>query len=365
MRSPTWILALAILASPKLAAIDIGFEARAASLQFPWSQTSETTGTSPWASDISRWFEGGAAWVDMPMGEDFLIHVGYETDPVIRNVVSSLFRFDRGIASVGVGPFVGFLNSDGRLASFGLSTALQVQWPGIAYLSARSDGGLALGLVAGLASVPQTRAELSAGFYTPNAIVSAVLSGKRFSQTDSAGKLIDDDYTRYALVVDIYKKNIPYQLTTTLGYELRSKYWESSALTDSLGSAVIGLKITVEASENLKLYGEFTDAVFTFGMDNLAGRSPATSDVLFSSSLGLVWTLDPADISTWYAGLFKKGKKDSATAGTASDATATGDASTTPAPGTEATTAPPTTIPGPSTAESATTGSATSTTSPP
>ena len=312
MRSPTWILALAILASPKLAALDIGLEARAASLQFPWSQTSETTGTSPWASDLSRWFEGGAAWIDMPMGEDFLIHVGYETDPVIRNVVSSLFRFDRGIASVGVGPFVGFLNSDGRLASFGLSTALQVQWPGIAYLSARSDGGLALGLVAGLASVPQTRAELAAGFYTPNAIVSAVLSGKRFSQTDSTGKLIDDDYTRYALVVDIYKKNIPYQLTTTLGYELRSKYWESSALTDSLGSAVIGLKITVEASENLKLYGDFTDAVFTFGMGNLAGRSPSTSDLLFSASLGLVWTLDPADLSSWYGGLFK-GKKTGAT----------------------------------------------------
>ncbi|HUX41505.1 MAG TPA: hypothetical protein VMV83_10105 [Rectinemataceae bacterium] len=335
-RPGTAIFAIfAFLSARGLAALDIGMEARAGSLQFPWNQTTETTGTTPWSSDITRWFEGAAAWVDIPMGEDFEIHVGYETDPVIRNVLSSLFRFDRGIASVGVGPFIGFLNSDNRIASFGLSTALQVQWPGIAYLSAQSDGGLALGLVAGLSSVPQTRAELSAGFYTPNAIVSAELSGKRFSQTDSAGKLIDDDFTRYALVVDIYKKNIPYQLRTTLGYELRSKYWESSALTDSLGSAILGLKITVEATEDLKVYGEFTNAVFTFGMDNLAGRSPATSDLLFTATLGMVWTVDPASAASWVGNLIK-GKKKVAETTTPS----AGETTVAPAPTTSPTAAP-------------------------
>lgn len=309
------LLALfALLLSPALPALDLGLEARAGSLQFPWSQKTETTGTAPWASDLSRWFWGGAGWIDMPMGEDFEIHLGYETDPVIRNVVSSLFRFDRGIASVGVGPFLGFLNDDGRLASFGLSTALQVQWPGIAYLSARSDGGLALGLVAGLSSVPQTRAELAAGFYTPNAIVSAVLSGKRFSQLDAGGLEIDDNLTRYALVVDIYKKNIPYQLTTTLGYEQRSKHWAASGLTDTLGSAILGLKITVEAGQDLKVYGEFTNAVFTFGMDNLAGRSPSTKDFLYSAALGLQWSIDPEAARAWFGSLFAPRKAPAAEA---------------------------------------------------
>ncbi len=321
------LIVFSLISAPGLAALDVGMEARAGSLQFPWNQTSETTGTSPWSPSLSQWFAGGAAWVDIPMGEDFHIHVGYETDPVIRNVISSLFRFDRGIASVGVGPFVGFLNGDGKLASFGLSTALQVQWPGIAYLSAQSDGGLAIGLTAGLSSVPQTRAELAGGFYTPNAIVSAVLSGKRFSQTDSGGKLIDDDLTRYALVVDIYKKNLPYQLKTTLGYELRSKYWESSALTDSLGSAFIGLRITIEASEDLKVYGDFTNSVFTFGMGNLTGRSPSTSDILFSATLGMLWRVDPASASVWIGGLFKGKKKNPA-----ATATESSPASTSPSP---------------------------------
>ena len=96
---------LAFLSASGLGALDVGLETRAGSLQLPWDQTTETTGTAPWSSGLSRWFVGAATWVDIPMGEDFEIHVGYETDPVIRNVVSSLFRFDRGIASVGVGPF--------------------------------------------------------------------------------------------------------------------------------------------------------------------------------------------------------------------------------------------------------------------
>ncbi|MEI6875273.1 MAG: hypothetical protein WCL50_09115 [Spirochaetota bacterium] len=151
-------------------------------------------------------------------------------------------------------------------------------------------------LVAGLASVPQTRSDISIGFYTPNAIVSAILSGKRFSQTDAAKKLINDDLTKYALVVDIYKKNVPYQLSTTLGYQLRSKFFESSGLTDSIGSAILGLKFSFEAISGLTFYGEFTNAVFSFGMDNLKGKSPASSDILFEARLGMTWLVDGAEL---------------------------------------------------------------------
>ena len=312
MRSRHWLLLALIVSASGLSALEIGVEARSGSLQFPWSDTTALAGTGNFdATDPTRWFWGGAGWADIPLGEDFDFHLGYETDPVLRNVVSSLFRFDRGIARIGVGPFFGFLNQDNRLASFGLSTAIQVQWPGIAFLSARSDGGLALGLVAGLASVPQTRAEISAGFFTPNAIVSAVVSGKRFSQTDAANKLINDDLTSYSLVVDIYKKNVPYRITTTVGYQIRSKFFEgsgTSGLTDSLGSAVMGLKLSVEAVQGLIIYGEFSDAVFTFGMDNLKGRSPPTSSVLFQASLGTTWLIDTDELVAGVQRMFEKKK---------------------------------------------------------
>jgi len=298
MRTRLTALLLLLLVLLPLSALDFGFEARTGDIRFPWGSDSATSGTVPWDPGLATtWFWGGAGWVDIPLGEDFDLHLGYETDPVLRNIASSLFRFERGVAQVGVGPFLGFLNQDGRLVSAGLSTSILVQWPGLAFVSARSDGGLALGLVAGLSSVPQVRAELSAGFYTPNAIVSAVLDGRRFSQTDSAQKAITDDLTRYLLVVNIYKKNVPYQITTTLGYEQRSKYFESSGLTDTLGAAVAGLRLSVEAFSGFKVYGEFKNSVFTFGMGNLTGRSPLPAELMFSAVLGLTWSLDPASLA--------------------------------------------------------------------
>jgi hypothetical protein len=287
---------LALLISP-LPAIEIGLEGRAGDIQFPWSNKAATpAGTGPFTVAFGDYFWGGSGWVDVPLGEDYSIHFAYETDPVLRNIATTVFRFERGVTRIGVGPFFGFLNQDGRLGSVGLSTSIQVQWPGLGFISARSDGGLALGLVAGIASVPQTRAELAAGFYTPNAIVSGVVSGKRFSETDSTKNLITDDLTRYALVVDIYKKNIPYQITTTIGYELRSKYFQSSNLTDTLGSAIIGLKLSVEALPGFRVFGELTNSIFTFGLDNLAARSPAASAFLFSANLGFSLNVDPIAI---------------------------------------------------------------------
>ncbi|MEI6874735.1 MAG: hypothetical protein WCL50_06355, partial [Spirochaetota bacterium] len=136
-RKYTFLLVLLVLVAGSASAIEIGVEARTASLQFPWDQASSFSGTGAFETSISRWFWGGAGWMDVPLGEDFDFHIGYETDPILRNVVSSLFRFDRGIVRVGVGPFFGFLNQDDRLASFGLSTSIQVQWPGKAFISAR------------------------------------------------------------------------------------------------------------------------------------------------------------------------------------------------------------------------------------
>jgi hypothetical protein len=303
------LLLSSLLGVAGLSAMEIGGEGRSSSMYFPWAQTGALAGTSAWSpGSFTTWFYGGAGWLIIPMGEDFKFHLAYETDPVLRNVASGIFRFEKGVASVGVGPFMGFLNKDRRLYSLGLSTSILVQLPGIAFVSARSDGGLALGLVAGAASVPQTAAEIAAGFYTPNAVVSGSVSGKRFTMADSKGMLIEDALTRYALVVDIYKKNIPYQLKTTLGYEQRSKYFQASKLTDTLGSAIAGIKLTVTPFEGISFHGEFTNAIFTFGMDNLKGRSPSTRDVLFSASAGMTWNFEPEHLS-WPAALKWPGAK--------------------------------------------------------
>ena len=111
---------------------------------------------------------------------------------------------------------------------------------------------------------PQSLAELAAGFYVPNAIVSGTVTAKRFIETDPAGFLVVDALSRYTLSVDVFKKNVPYNLVASAGYQLRSKYYEASDKTDALGSLVLGLKATAQAAPGIKVTGDLSSGFFVF-----------------------------------------------------------------------------------------------------
>lgn len=284
-------LALALLAQGAAYALETGFEFRSSNLQFPWSQVeplASSVKVFPW----NNFFWGGEAWFSESMGEDASFRISYERDPVLRNSLSAAVQFERGIARIEVGPRLGLFNTTADTFSAGLSSAVRLQWPGVAYVSMRSDGGLALGVLASAAD-PQARVELAAGVYVPNAIVSAVLEAKRFNELDSAGAVVTtDSWTRYAIEVDIYKKNVPYTLLGSLGYEQRSKTYAAADLTDSLGSIVLGTKATARFSPYLSLSLDLDTSFYVFGLDELVGRGPASSSFMFSAGLGATFDVD-------------------------------------------------------------------------
>ena len=171
---------------------------------------------------------------------------------------------------------------------------MRLQWPGVAYVSVRSDGGTAISILQSSAD-PQAQTEISAGFYVPNAIVSAVLQAKRFNELDDSGLLISDNFTRYAMTIDVFKKNVPYNALFSLGYELRSKHYAASDTTDSLGAVVLGLDTTVQVERALAIKAGFSTGAYVFGLDALKGRSPGSNAFLFSANLGL--SFDTAGIA--------------------------------------------------------------------
>ena len=122
----------------------------------------------------------------------------------------------------------------------------------------------------------------------PNAIVSGAVTAKRFIETDPAGLLVVDALSRYTLSVDVFKKNVPYNLVASAGYQLRSKYYEASDKTDALGSLVLGLKATAQAAPGIKVTGDLSSGFFVFGLEELSGRGPAMESFMFSASLGVV-----------------------------------------------------------------------------
>jgi len=287
---PIFARALAALglafAGQSAIALEVGFESAGSNIQFPWTPVAPIADST---FPTTNYFFGGQAWVTTPLGDDASIRISYDRDPVLRNTAIAAVQFERGIASISVGPLLGFLNSDSVSLSAGLSASVKLQWPGVAYVSLRSDGGTAISVFQA-DSDPQARTELAAGFYVPHAIVSGVISEKRFNELDAGGSLVTDSLTRYALTVDIFKKDVPYTALLSMGYELRSKHFEATDVTDTLGAVVLGIDSSAQLSHSLKLLGGISTGVYVVGLDALSGRGPPISAFLFSARLGMSWT---------------------------------------------------------------------------
>jgi hypothetical protein len=280
----SFLVALAFAAAAQAAfALEFGLDAATGNLQIPWAQQTPTTGdTFP----TTNYFFGGDAWLVAPLGEEASVRVSYDRDPILRNTAIAAVQFERGIARISVGPLFGFLNSDSSPFSAGLTASVRLQWPGVAYVSMRSDGGTAISIFQASAD-PQAQTELAAGFYVPHAIVSGLVSAKRFNELDPSGQLVTDSLTRYAMTVDVFKKNVPYTALLSIGYQLLSKRYAASDVTDSLGAVVLGIDATAQIDQALMLKGGISTGAYVFGLDALTGRGPGNSAFMFSADLGL------------------------------------------------------------------------------
>jgi hypothetical protein len=282
---------LACLAAGQAAfALEFGLDAATGNLQIPWTRLTPIT-ADPYPTGY--YYLGGDAWLNAPLGDDASVRFAYDRDPVLRNMMLAAVQFDRGIARISVGPLFGFLNSDSSLFSAGMTASVRLQWPGVAYVALRSDGGTAISIFQANAD-PQAQTELSAGFYVPHAIVSGLVSAKRFNELDAGGKLVTDTLTRYAMTVDVFKKNVPYNALLSIGYELRSKHYEAADETDSLGAIVLGIDAAAQVARGYTLKGGISTGAYVFGLDALRGRGPGNSAFMFSANVGMA--VDTAQI---------------------------------------------------------------------
>jgi hypothetical protein len=275
---------LAILAAGQAAlAFEFGLETDTSNINIPWSRlTPMTVEKLP----TNYYFWGCDAWVNAPLGEDASIRVAYDRDIVLRNSMTATVQFERGIAKIAVGPLFGLLNSESCPFSAGMTASVRLQWPGVAYVAVRSDGGTALTSFQAKAE-PQAQTILSAGFYVPHAIVSGVVTVKRFNELDDGDELVTDSLTRYAMTIDVFKKNVPYTTLLSMGYERRSKHYDAFDETDGLGSIFLGLDASMLIDKGLTIKGGISTAAYVFGLDALGSRGPGRSAFMFAFNFGV------------------------------------------------------------------------------
>jgi hypothetical protein len=206
--------------------------------------------------------------------QDLSLQAVYMYDEVLRNILTGLVTYHGNMFSFGVGPFMGFLNTDQPWPKVGVASFFKVEWPGAAFVQLWLDNSTANRL-SDEGDYLQERNNFSIGFYVPHAICSLNLLNRRFAeQTDTAE--VTDTLTEYSFVADIYHKNVPFKTVLTFGLQRMSREWEEAAgttTTQTLYSLILGMRFDMHLSDSVAMMIDLDSSIYTFGEDDLLGIS--------------------------------------------------------------------------------------------
>lgn len=297
MKKAALALACALSAAGGLRALDLNVEGGMTNLAFSPAQAAPAS--APFG--VAGYVFPVRAWFGEDLADGFRLDVGWEYDEVLRSTGFAMASYTAGFAEVGLGPFFGLFNSAGTMMRAGIAAKVKIEWPGALYLLFRSDSTIGSGLV-NPGDYSQERSELAAGVYVPNAILSASLLSKRFTEMLSATQLATSSFIEYSVSAEIFRKNTPYQLIVKVAYQEASKVFTGTASgTDTLGTVVMGFDAKIQFGKYFGMTAGFEAGVYTFGIANLAGaNAPPYDAFFFRASLGMRIRLtpDPSDATS-------------------------------------------------------------------
>ncbi len=283
MKTAILCLAFVALSTVTSFSLDLGIEGWTGNLGFRTDRAIDNT-TMPGAD----YFWGLSLYGTQALSDSISLETGFYADPILRNTSYTLFSYNAKILSVGIGPFFGFFNDTTTLLKSGISTAVRIELPGIAFVSFRSDSSIG-GQLVQAGDYLQSRNDISFGIYLPNVICSVFLNSRSFDQKAATNDVVDS-LTEYGLLTDIYQKNVPYRLLFSFSYQSLSRSFVAATTTTStLDSFVLGLQVTVSLPGSVSLHAGLEGNVYSFGLGTLVGSA---SDFLFRSYAGVKINLD-------------------------------------------------------------------------
>lgn len=227
------------------------------------------------------------------------IEVGFTTDPIMRNLGYTNFYYNEDLFSIEVGPFFGLFNTAESLIKSGISTAVRINLPGIAFAEFSTQSTIGGNLTSD-GDYIQEASSLSAGFYVYNAICTLMLDTKSFSYKDATLGTVVEDFTEYAFVADLFQKNVPYTAKIKLAYQTRVRTIETTDI-QSLNSVVLGTDFSIEPLEFLSIFLGIESSLYSFGYieDTVASTQELLTfsdafpgNFLFNATIGCSVDLD-------------------------------------------------------------------------
>lgn len=199
------------------------------------------------------------------VSDKITIDAGFYYDPVLKNTTYTIFSYDEGFFSIGVGPFFGLFNTMENPLKSGISTKFKVEVPGIIFASFRADSSIG-GRLIKEGDYLQERNDVSLGFYVPNAILSLNLITKNYVEKTSSQE-IDTAFTEYSFKTEIFQKNVPYSLLLSFGYQKLAKtFTDGSVSSDNIiHSLILGTNIEANFSPAFGMILDLESSIYSFG----------------------------------------------------------------------------------------------------
>lgn len=238
-----------------------------------------------WGLDLS---------VKQAITDDFTFSSSLQRELILRNTVYNTLTYRQGFLRIGVGPFFGLFNSPTSILKPGISTSVQLEFAGIAYVLFRSDSSIG-GRLVEVGDYTQERSDVSAGLYVKNVIVSGVLQTRKFSQKTAAEVETVDTLSVYALQTDIFRKNAPYKVLLSFGYHqvARSYIHPTETVRHILNSIVLGTRLDLYLTPFVSTTLDLESSMYTFGNGELLGISnPGPGGYLFRLYAGATFDLN-------------------------------------------------------------------------
>jgi hypothetical protein len=267
--------------------LDLGVETWVGNLGFRTDRESSDTRLPG-----SNYFWGISVFGTHAIADNVNLETGFYSDPVLRNLTRTIFTYDAKFLTVGIGPIFGLFNDLGTPIKSGLSASVRLEYPGVVFLSLRSDSSIGGSLVQ-VGDYAQVLTNVTLGLYLNNAICTLAMNTRSFEQK-AESQNVTDRLTEYTFATELYKKNVPYRIRIWMAYQdLSRSYISLSTTTATLGSVILGTRVEVTLAGPMVLQAGIEGNVYSFGLGSLTGGD---STFLFRSYAGLKLNLDSSPL---------------------------------------------------------------------
>jgi hypothetical protein len=239
------------------------------------------------------YFAGANLSLRQDMGSGIRIEAAAERDLITGDSFSAMLQYKAEYFRIGLGPYLGLVNSTPNFLRPGLSTLLGVEYPGVVFLTLRTDNSQGTQATTADVSSAQNN-EIRLGFYVrDSAICSLGFSYAQFASIQGGTQQVDS-LTAYTFDVKVFEKNVPYRLDFNFAYQVLLRQYLDGITNPShgLNSVMAGLGVDVVISPSFALLFGFRTSVWSFGTGVLSGLSDiGFSPFLFQASTGFRVTL--------------------------------------------------------------------------